>query len=374
MKTITAEQKRALEDLSAQGLLGNLPIQTAEKDIHITDLLRELSQFQVEHGLFSDLQRGEAVRHDPGIRLVFGGGTCLSKAHGLIHRMSEDIDFKIILTAPSRPLRAGRGDRARLKALHEQLAQLLERNGFPLLAHADNPLIRDAHRYYQVDAGYRSPYGPLSSLRPELKLEFIERAPLLPLEACRFGYLYESLAGLELSQPVTIECISVAETAAEKVLSLLRRCAWSWDGHQRGEADPALVRHVYDVACIADRSAHSLEAARAIFPRLVLGDRDEFRGQHPEFDRDPVGVLRRTLVAARSSPTLATLYQERVLPLVFEADRPSFSDCFTKFEQVASAFLSACTEPALARAALDAVAKPSPWSGLRSAVRKGPSI
>lgn len=349
MRTITAEQKQALEDLSAQGLLGNLPVQTAEKDIHVTDLLRALSQFRVEHDLFSDLQRAEVRRHDAGIRLVFGGGTCLSKAHRLVNRMSEDIDFTVILVPPPLPLRGGRGNRARLKALHDQLPPLLERLGFPLLTHAGNPQVGDSHRYYVVGAGYKSSYERLPSLRPELKLEFIERAPLLPLESCRFGYLHESLAGLPASAPVTLECMAVAETAAEKVLSLLRRCAWSWDGRQRGEADPALVRHIYDVACIVDRSADSLSAARAVFPRLVLGDRDEFKGQHPEFDIDPVGVLKKTLVAARSSGELEALYQQRLLPLVFE-DAPSFAHCFSKFEQVAQDFLGACTEHALAHA------------------------
>jgi predicted nucleotidyltransferase component of viral defense system len=33
-------------------------------------------------------------------RLVFGGGTCLSRAHRLIRRMSEDIDLKIISDGP----------------------------------------------------------------------------------------------------------------------------------------------------------------------------------------------------------------------------------------------------------------------------------
>src|ERR1017187_5566420 len=37
-------------------------------------------------------------------RLVFGGGTALSRAHRLIRRMSEDIDLKIISDdPPSRP-------------------------------------------------------------------------------------------------------------------------------------------------------------------------------------------------------------------------------------------------------------------------------
>ena len=37
------------------------------------------------------------------LRLIFGGGTALSRAHGLIRRMSEDIDLRIVSAeTPSR--------------------------------------------------------------------------------------------------------------------------------------------------------------------------------------------------------------------------------------------------------------------------------
>lgn len=51
MRTITPEQRQAIEDLSAEGQLGRLPIQTAEKDIHITELLKALSTLEVRHDL-----------------------------------------------------------------------------------------------------------------------------------------------------------------------------------------------------------------------------------------------------------------------------------------------------------------------------------
>lgn len=187
MRTITDAQKQALEDLSAQGLLRGPPVQTAEKDIHITELLKGLSTLQVHHDLFSDLdtRKGELSRHDAGIHLVFAGGTCLSKAHGLINRMSEDIDIKVLLAPTEKPLKKGRGDRMRLKALHELIPQLLEQLGFPLLEYGDgvdNPRIRDAYRYYVVGAGYQTAYSELPSLRPELKLE-LTAAAAAPLGA-----------------------------------------------------------------------------------------------------------------------------------------------------------------------------------------------
>ncbi|MBK6621639.1 MAG: nucleotidyl transferase AbiEii/AbiGii toxin family protein [Saprospirales bacterium] len=40
-----------------------------------------------------------ASKHFPGFDIVFSGGTALSKAHGLIQRFSEDVDFRVITMA-----------------------------------------------------------------------------------------------------------------------------------------------------------------------------------------------------------------------------------------------------------------------------------
>lgn len=342
MRTISAEQRQALEDLSAEGLLGNLPIQTAEKDIHITDLLRALSTHQVKHDYFADMKKGEVLRHDQGIKLVFAGGTCLSKAHSIINRMSEDIDIKVVLEPVT--LKKRRANRSRLVALHDGLPPLLESIGLPLLPYLDgdsNPTVGSAHRYYVAGAGYESTYDELPSLRPELKLELVERTPLLPVESRTFGYLYESLAKLEPSSPVTIVCISVAETAAEKVLSLLRRCAFKWSGVQRGEMDPALVRHVYDVSRILQMHPDAMPAAKSVFGELVEGDRRSYGRQAPNFNARPLDVLKDTLRAARTSEELAARYQERVIPLVFDDAPPSYAQAFTSFEALAAELLGA---------------------------------
>jgi len=49
-----------------------------EKDYYITKIIHALADIENEH-----------------FKLVFGGGTCLSKAHRIVKRMSEDVDYKI---------------------------------------------------------------------------------------------------------------------------------------------------------------------------------------------------------------------------------------------------------------------------------------
>lgn len=54
----------------------NLREAVIEKDYYVTQVIHALSNIENDH-----------------FRLVFCGGTCLAKAHKLVQRMSEDIDF-----------------------------------------------------------------------------------------------------------------------------------------------------------------------------------------------------------------------------------------------------------------------------------------
>lgn len=51
-----------------------------EKDYYVTQVIEALSTIENEY-----------------FRLIFCGGTCLAKAHKIVKRMSEDIDFKVQL-------------------------------------------------------------------------------------------------------------------------------------------------------------------------------------------------------------------------------------------------------------------------------------
>src|ERR1700722_9868098 len=71
--------KKDLRD-SIETTLQNIKLTGAdiEKDYSVTQVIHALSNIQNEY-----------------FRLVFAGGTCLAKAHKIVDRMSEDIDFKI---------------------------------------------------------------------------------------------------------------------------------------------------------------------------------------------------------------------------------------------------------------------------------------
>jgi nucleotidyltransferase AbiEii toxin of type IV toxin-antitoxin system len=342
-RIISEAQHQRLEDLSAEGLLSGLSVGIAEKDIHVTDLLRNLSTLKVEHSHFQRTRENRTRTHiDDGIKLIFAGGTCLSKAHGTIRRMSEDIDMKIVLETPSMPLANDIGTRARLKALHSAIEGAIKSLGFEIPPQVDdkrNPVIRDSCRYYILNSRYGTRSRADLGLRPELKLEMIQRAPKLEPRLLAFGYLYERLADLSPTNPVTMLCIDPAETLAEKVLSLLRRCAWQWSGHQNNPLDPTLVRHVYDVHQIHKADPATVELARTVFKALVETDIIEFKGQNPGFDRSPGPVLLETLESARKNEALTRQYDDRVLRLIYGNERPTYKEAFGTFELVARTLL-----------------------------------
>ncbi|WP_164661663.1 nucleotidyl transferase AbiEii/AbiGii toxin family protein, partial [Pseudomonas viridiflava] len=150
------------------------------------------------------------------------------------------------------------------------------------------------------------------TLRPQLKIELICRPPMIPSEVQNLGYMLEQLVGSAKPFLFSMSCITVAETLAEKVLSLLRRCAWNWGGRQRGDFDTALVRHVYDVWRIATNHPETLERAARVFHSSVNKDVLEFGGQHPEFAEDPFAVLRRTLEVAETHEGLKANFEQRL--------------------------------------------------------------
>lgn len=71
-----------LHQISDTGEILALDEAVIEKDCYVTQVIHALSNLENEY-----------------FRLVFCGGTCLAKAHKIVSRMSEDVDFKIQLSS-----------------------------------------------------------------------------------------------------------------------------------------------------------------------------------------------------------------------------------------------------------------------------------
>lgn len=127
MKTITPEQVELIDAVLAEVDVGFLTASILEKDIHVTDALQHLMNMPF-----------------PGIRLVFCGGTSLSKAYRLIERMSEDIDLKIVWDESN--TFSASAKKRHLSQLKAEVAQVLARLGFEETV--DARIARNENRYF----------------------------------------------------------------------------------------------------------------------------------------------------------------------------------------------------------------------------------
>lgn len=349
MKTILAALKLDIEDASSAGLLSTLPPAVVEKDIHITEVLQVLARIQPSHRAFLQANPGRHTSSpafvDVATRLVFAGGTCLAKAHGLIERMSEDIDIKVVLdpVPDGYALPKGQGDRMRLGHLYAQIQREILALGFTLVQGdgVENPEIRNNRRHCGLALAYAAQFQDVAGvLRPQLKLEMMHRHPLLPVEEHALGYLFDKMVPGVLPHRFSMPVISVAETLAEKVLAFLRRIAWERSVTSPAVADNALVRHVYDVWRIVHEQPQAIQAARSIFPDLVIREVQEYGAQDPNFSQSPYKVLHATLAAAKVREDIQRNFEVRLKPLLFAAERPEFNFCFDVFYTIALELLN----------------------------------
>jgi hypothetical protein len=282
------------------GLVGTAPV---EKDFHVVRAIHAL-----------------AVLDAAPFALVFGGGTALARAHKLVHRMSEDVDFKIVPT-PAAPASRSALHRQR-SALRGRITAALQAAGFPF--DPQNPAqakSRDESSY----TIYQLPYGPGpgagQGLRPTIQVELnyspLRRAPvMLPVA---------SFVAEAMNRPAevpAIPCVGVIETAAEKLVSLTRRTAMDLAGASR-DMDSALVRHVYDLHMM--RQHVNPEVVAALARDIAAADAREFRNQYPAYEADIAGETRKALDALRADPLHRERYASFVAAMVY-GERAEFDE------------------------------------------------
>lgn len=176
------------------------------------------------------------------VKVVFAGGTSLSKGYGYIKRFSEDIDFSVVgLDTASRNARSKYKDDL-IKAINDTEDLKVE---------MDSVHSRDESRFTNFYIDYPKSFDLDSSLRNNLKMELSFKTTFLPTEK----RIIKSFIGeyLEDCPIVEIDCISCIETAANKFNALM----WRVDIKNRAEPynhmtnDPALMRHLHDLSALS---------------------------------------------------------------------------------------------------------------------------
>lgn len=253
-------------------------------------------------------------------QLIFSGGTCLARAHKLIRRMSEDVDFKIVPVDSAPTSKSQR--RKQLAELRDKITARLQAAGFPVDP-ADSAQLRsrDDNRYTVYQLQYGSPEEEESPLRPTIQIELNYATLRLPrVELPIASFVTEAFS--RAPEIPALACVSVNETAAEKLISLTRRTAMEIAGLSRAP-DPTLVRHIYDLH--VTRGHCDLATVIALAKEIMRQDAEEFRHQFPAYLDNPVQETRRALAALKNEKLHAQRYAEFVQLMVY-GERPSYLD------------------------------------------------
>lgn len=201
----------------------------------------------------------------PGFKLVFSGGTALSKAHKIIQRFSEDIDF--IIVAPEEiQTRKARSD------LKHAVLQALRDGGFRI--EENQVQARNENRFIAIDLDYETSFFRPNSLRPHIQIEMTVKTTQLPPVDLSVSSFVNELSK-QFPEVEKISCLDAVENAADKLSAL----TWRVLDRRRDDPDddPALVRHIHDLAMLKD-----VALKRAEFPKLVAVcmERDDGRSKN----------------------------------------------------------------------------------------------
>ncbi len=255
-----------------------------------------------------------------GLTLAFGGGTALGRAYGLLERMSEDIDLRVI--------GASKITRPALKRLRRQVSERLREIGFTV----NDETIKVQHQDTYVR--YDLPYAPIMRgegvLRPEIKIEisaFPTRRPLVDRAVTSF---VAEAKGVSAEIP-KIACVSLAEIAAEKFVALTRRSGSAFAGIDK--LDWTLPRHVYDLSRLDGR--YDVEDAAKLVLENMQDDAKTRGGDFPAYQADPLGQTLLAVEAMASNLEFSAGYAALMGDMVYGA-KPRFEEAMAVVRAIAS--------------------------------------
>lgn len=273
-----------------QGLAEELAINPAflEKDWYATQALRILQGLNTS-----------------AFTAIFSGGTCLSKAYGLIKRFSEDLDFRV----------QGAEVESRAKR-RDYINQLID-------ALTTSQLFKDI-TVKKEDQSYRAiltltyphVFEQDQSLRPHIKVELIFNPVILPTQVKSVQSLADQFLHTD-SATFEVICINPIETAAEKLSALIWRTLY-----YKQDFDPTLLRHLYDLASLKDFLVANKTQFSDLLEKIYQADQSKWQSQY-HFETLPKAIqqLHRVLV---SEPKYKKAYRSFVQNMCYDTDTLSF--------------------------------------------------
>ncbi|TXI12993.1 MAG: nucleotidyl transferase AbiEii/AbiGii toxin family protein [Polynucleobacter sp.] len=312
MKKINELEKLQVIDVINEQDLGISEF-ALEKDYMVTDALVAISKIK-----------------NPDFELVFCGGTCLSKAYGLLQRVSEDVDIKANPKAKSRLSKSLL--RSKMSLLKKDIEIALNEAGFKSEFIAKDG--RDGNQFLEFVIQYSTYFEVSPGMRAQLKLE-ISYSPLrLPKQDKTLTLLFDTLTKKNSIPSISMACVDLREALAEKLITFPRRLALSMSKSDE-KPDSALVRHLYDVYQITEKNSDILNRDLSVLTSLAMQvidqDSKDFASQHPAFVDDAFREINKAMQLALNNNDIKRTYEKFIEVMVYEKNAPSFEVAFSRF-------------------------------------------
>lgn len=280
-------------------LTGNttFPAAAIEKDLAISAVLQVVAAIELE-----------------GLSVGFGGGTSLVKARGLMDRLSEDVDLKLIVSQEINRTRR----RALLRTHRDLLLGALEDCGFSV----GSTRTKLEGQFRQFILEYQSHFSG-GRFTSEIQLELWQQIELLPMERLRVQTILNAQLGEAEPHNLEMQVVNLNETAAQKVVALLVNVTHILER-------PKLVRHIYDIWRISPENL-TLDLALQVFDYSL----EELTHRHAAISSPIQGwkMLMLNLQSLRGNTVLRRVFDVQISQV---ANRPvSAQDAFEAFDSLA---------------------------------------
>lgn len=191
-----------------------------EKDWYAVRVLQALSEFSIDN-----------------ITPIFTGGTSLSKAHGVLQRFSEDLDFRARFDGSSIP------NRTEKRNFRNSIIETLR--AVDGISCDENNIVRDGLGF-KIPLSYPKHFETPEGMRADLLFEFSYTQPRLGTDSKKVSSFVAEYKG---DQPESeILCLSPVEIAADKLSALIWRVLKRNRDDEKD--DPAMIRHLHDLCAL----------------------------------------------------------------------------------------------------------------------------
>lgn len=265
-----------------------------------------------------------ALANDPD--LVFSGGTSLFKAHRLIERFSEDIDFLVI----------GDFKPAQRKEIRNRIIQILIENGFNLI----NKQTFDSGKKYELTIQYPISQTAPEYIRPHILIEICFKPSqdfeVVYKDAGSLLHIYTQKE-LEIKE---IRCTDPRQIFSDKISALIWRipdCNRDSADSSSQKLDNTVIRHLYDISKLAETLLTDSPELIALIESKVSSDMVRDRS-NPEKTISAKEYGLRTIATLKDSDIWKENYQSYVHNFCLKDDVINYEQAISMIEDIIKRF------------------------------------